>query len=30
LPEPADPSLERLNAAIQKSADFAHFLRAIS
>ena len=30
LPEPADPSLERLNAAIRKSADFAGFLRAIS
>ena len=30
LPEPADPSLERLNAAIQKSADFAGFLRAIA
>src|SRR6476659_6598512 len=30
LPEPADPSLERLNAAIQKSSDFAGFLRAIS
>ena len=29
LPEPADESLERLNRAIRKSADFADFLRAL-
>jgi hypothetical protein len=29
LPEPADPSLERLNEAIRKSADFGAFLRAL-
>src|SRR5438067_11094596 len=29
LPEPADESLERLNRAIRKSADFADFLRVI-
>jgi Pup amidohydrolase len=29
LPEPADPSLERLNTAVRKSADCAAFLRAL-
>lgn len=30
LPEPADPSLERLNEAIRKSADFGDFVRALA